>query len=88
MQHDNARPHTSLKTTECVAKFGWTCCHTLRIVLTWLPPSDFHLFAPLKDGLRGQRFPDNDAVIAAVKKRTTSAGADFYEPAIKALVHC
>jgi hypothetical protein len=24
-----------------------------------------HLFGPMKDGLRGQRFPDNDAVIAA-----------------------
>ena len=86
LQHDNARPHTSLKTMECVAKFGWT-------VLPHPPyspdlaPSDFHLFAPLKNGLRGQRFPDNDAVIAAVKKWTTSAGADFYERGIKALVH-
>ena len=36
-----------------------------------LAPSDFHLFTPLKDGLRVQRFPDNDAVIAAVKKWIT-----------------
>ena len=78
LQHDNARPHTSLRTTECVAKFGWT-------VLPHPPyspdlaPSDFHLFGPLKEALRGQRFPDNDAVIDAVKKWTSSAGADFYE---------
>ena len=46
----------------------------------------FHLFVSLKNGLRGQRFPDNDAVMAAVKKWTTLAGADFYERGIKALV--
>ena len=86
LQHDNARPHTSLKTTECVAKFGWT-------VLSHPPyspdlaPSDFHLFGALKDGLRGQHFPDNNVVIADVKKWTTSAGTDFYERGIKALVH-
>ena len=86
LQHDNARPHTSLKTTECVTKFGWT-------VLSHPPyspdlaPSDFYLFGPLKDALRGQRFPDNNAVIAAVKKWTASAGADFYDQGITALVH-
>ena len=26
-----------------------------------LAPFDFHLFVPLKDGLRGQRFPDDGA---------------------------
>jgi hypothetical protein len=40
------------------------------------------LFGPAKDGLSGQHFPDNDAVIAAVKKWVSSAGADFYESSI------
>ena len=50
LQHNNGRPHVSLKTTECVTKFGWT-------VLPYLPyspdlaPSNFHLFGPLKEGL-------------------------------------
>ena len=50
LQHSNARPHASLKTTECVTKFGWT-------VLPHLPynpdlaPLDFCLFGPLKKGL-------------------------------------
>ena len=76
LQHDNARPHTSMKTTSTLAKFGWT-------VLPHPPyspdlaPSDFHLLGPLKDGLRGQHFPDDDAVITAVKQWLRSAGADF-----------
>ncbi|PNF23675.1 Mariner Mos1 transposase [Cryptotermes secundus] len=86
LQHDNARPHTSLVTTPHIAKFGWT-------VLPYPPyspdlaPSDFHLFGPMKDGLCGQHFPDNDAVIAAVRKWLASAGADFYGHGIQALVH-
>jgi hypothetical protein len=69
-----------------VAKFGW-------IVLQHpsyspeLVPSDFHLFGPMKDGLRGQHFPDNNAVIAAVRKWVASAGADSYEHSMQALVH-
>lgn len=41
----------------------------------------------MKDGLRGQRIPDDDAVIAAVRKWVTSAGADFYERSMQALVN-
>jgi hypothetical protein len=41
----------------------------------------------MKDGLRGQHFADNDAVIAAVRKWLASAGADFYKHSIQALVH-
>jgi hypothetical protein len=49
-----------------------------------LAPSDFHLFTPIKDGLRGQHFPSNHTVIWVVKQW---AGADFYECGMKALVH-
>jgi hypothetical protein len=51
-----------LKTVEHIANLGWT-------VLPHPPyspdltPSDFHLFGPMKDGLRGQHFPGNDAVV-------------------------
>jgi hypothetical protein len=40
----------------------------------------------MKDGLRGQHFPDNDTVIAAVRKWLASASADFYKCGIQALV--
>ena len=41
----------------------------------------------MKDGLRGQHFPTNDAVIRAVKQWATSAGEDFYKHDMHALVH-
>ena len=46
LQHDNARPHTSLK------PFGWTII-SHPPYLQDLAPSDFHLFGPLKESLRG-----------------------------------
>jgi len=55
LQHDNARPHTSLKTVEHIVNLGWTVVpHTPYS--PDLVPSDFHLLGPMKDGLRGQLF--------------------------------
>jgi hypothetical protein len=51
-----------------------------------LAPSDFHLFGPIKAALLGH-FPSNDAVVRAVKQRATSAGADFYDLDMQALIH-
>jgi len=42
----------------------------------------------MKDGLHGQLFPSYDAVVQALKQWATSAGADFYEHGMQALVHC
>jgi hypothetical protein len=41
----------------------------------------------MKNELRGQYFPDNYAVIAAVRKWVASASADFYDSTLLALVH-
>ena len=76
LQHDNARPHTVLKTVEHNVNLGWTVVphppHSLD-----LAPSDFHLSRQMKDGLRGQHFPSCDTIVRAVKQWATSAGADF-----------
>jgi len=86
LQHDNTRPHTSLKTVEHTANLRWTVLpHPLYS--PDLAPSDFHLFRPMKDGLRGQHFPSNAAVVRAVKQWATPAGADFYECGTQALAH-
>jgi len=86
LQHDNARPHTSLKTVKHIANLGWTVLPH-PTYSPGLAPSDFHLFGPMKDGLRGQHFPSNDAIVRAVKQWATSTGADFYECGMQALVH-
>jgi len=41
----------------------------------------------MKDGLREQHFPSNDAIVRPVKQWATSTGADFYECGMQALVH-
>jgi hypothetical protein len=45
-----------------------------------LAPSDFLLCWPMKDGLRGQYFPDNDAVMAGVQHAYIANGGDYVEP--------
>ena len=86
LQHNSARPHTSLKTVEHIVNLGRTVVPHPLYSLD-LAPSDFHLFGPMKDGLCGQHFPSNNAIIRAVKQWVTSAGADFYECGMQALVN-
>jgi len=86
LQHGNARPHTSLKTVEHTVNLGWTVIPHPPYGPD-LAPSDFHLFGLMKDGTRGQHFPSNDAIVRAVKQWATSAGADFYECGMQALIH-
>ena len=86
LQHNNARLHTSLKTVEHIVNLGWT-------VVPYPPyspdltPSDYHLFGLMKDVLRGQHFPSNDAIGQAVKQWAATASADFHECGMQALVH-
>jgi hypothetical protein len=56
--HDNAWPHTSLRTGEAVAKMVWTVlprpAHSPD-----LARSDYHVFGPVKDEVRGSHFADD-----------------------------
>jgi hypothetical protein len=65
-----------LKTVGHIVNLGWTVAlhppYSPDLAL-----SDFHLFGPMKDELRGQHFPSNDAVVRVVKQWATSAGAEF-----------
>jgi transposase len=85
LQHHNARPHTALYPRECTAKFGWTILPHPPYSPD-LTPSDFHLFGPIKDGLRGKQFPNTDAVIEAVKKWLSQTDSDFYGARIQRLL--
>ena len=86
VQHDNARLRTSLKTMKHIVSLGWTVIPHPPYSPD-LAPSDFHLFGPIKDELHGQHFPSYDAIVRAMKQCTTSAGTDFYECGMQALVH-
>jgi hypothetical protein len=59
LQHDSARPYTSILTRKNNAEFKWT-------VVPHLPhspkhvTSDLHLFGLMKEGLHGTHFADDD----------------------------
>jgi len=82
---DNARPHTSARTREAIASYGWTTLPHPSYSPD-LAPSDFHLFGPLKESMRGQRFDDDDEVKRAVKAWLKDQPTQFYEAGIHALV--
>ncbi|KAF5400615.1 Histone-lysine N-methyltransferase SETMAR [Paragonimus heterotremus] len=82
---DNARPHTSIKTRETIASFVWT---TLRHppYSPDLAPSDYHLFDPMKEGLRGKQYSSDGEVKTTVKKWLKEQTQKFYEAGIHALI--
>lgn len=85
LQHDNARPHTSFRTREQISKWGWTTLPHPAYSPD-LAPSDYHLFGPMKEALRGQRFSDDGEVISAVRQWLRSQPKSFYEAGIQALI--
>ena len=86
LQHDNARPHTSLKIREVIASFGWTTV-THPPYSPDLAPSDYHLFGPLKEGVTGQHFTSDQEVKNAVRNWLKMQPAGFYKIGIVSLVH-
>jgi [histone H3]-lysine36 N-dimethyltransferase SETMAR len=83
--HDNARPHSALRTQEAIRKLGWS-------VLPHPPyspdlaPSDFHLFGNLKEGLRGKHFATIQDVQRAVQGWVKEKPAEFFKDGIFNLV--
>jgi len=53
--HDNARPHTAAHTVETLQKLKYEVL-AYPLYSPDLTPSDYHLFGPIKEGLRGRRF--------------------------------
>ena len=87
LQHNNTRPHTSLKTLEYLVSLGWAVLPHSPYSLD-LAPSDFQLLRPMKDGLHGEHFTSNDIIMTAVNQWVFSTGAGFYECSMQALAHC
>jgi transposase len=53
--HDNARPHTAAHTVETLRQLNFEVLKHPPYSSD-LAPSDYHLFGPLKDALRGRHF--------------------------------
>ena len=92
LQHNNARPYTSLKTHEVISFsqqftffFDWTTISHPPYSPD-LAPSDFHLFGPLKESLRGRYFSRDEEVKNAVRKWLKTQPVEFYNEEICALV--
>jgi histone-lysine N-methyltransferase SETMAR len=84
IQHDNAHPHTSLRTQEAIPKFAWTVLLNPSYSPD-LAPSDFHLFGLLKDALRGARFEDDESMILAVRTWLREQERSWYREGMHAL---
>ena len=51
-----------------------------------MAPSDFHLFGPMKEHLRGQKFADDDEVMEAVQSWLKATLKSFFLEGIRKLV--
>ena len=85
LQHDNAPPHVAKATIETVNKLGFEVpqhpAHSPD-----LAPSDYHLFAPLKDALRGRKFSFDEAVQKPVHEWLCDQPNTFFSDRIHKLV--
>lgn len=81
---DNARPHTARLTQDKLAEIGFT-------VLPHPPyspdlsPSDYYLFSPMKNSLRGKTYHSAEEVNGDLEKWFASKHEDFYANGIKQL---
>ena len=81
--HNNARPHMAHLTINTIWQLNWeVCAHPAYS--PDLAPSDFHLFGPLKNALRGCWFAADD-VKEAVHDWLRSQPQTFFSTGIKKL---
>jgi histone-lysine N-methyltransferase SETMAR len=85
--HDNARPHTNLRTREAIAKMGWTVlphpAHSPD-----LAPSNYHLFGPVKNVLCKRHFADDNELKRSFHDVFRSQGREFHNTGKKYLTQC
>jgi histone-lysine N-methyltransferase SETMAR len=69
--HGNARPHTAAHTAETLRKLKFDVMAHPPYSPD-LAPSDYHLFGPLKEALRGRRFTSDRCVRGSLLSRKPS----------------
>ena len=82
--HDNARPHKAHLTINTIWQLNWEVLEHPTYSPD-LAPSDFHLFGPLKNALRGRRFVADDEVKEAVHDWLRSQPQTFFPTALRSL---
>jgi hypothetical protein len=66
LQHENERPHTSLKTRKAIRQFGWNLlAHSQHS--PHLAPSHFHFCVAHRNINDGKRFGSEDEVVEEEK---------------------
>ena len=83
--HENARPHTAIHTLQTLVKLGFTVVEHPAYSPD-LAPFDYHLFGPLKDALRGRRFPSDEGVKEAVHEWLAAQPKTFFSEGIQKLL--
>jgi histone-lysine N-methyltransferase SETMAR len=78
LQHDKARPHTSLKTREAITKFGLTLLPHPPYIPD-LAPSGFHPFGDLKNAVCGVKFKTDGNVISTVRTWLHEQDKEWYQ---------
>ena len=82
---DNARAHTAARTLAKIEDLGWKL-PTHPPYSPDLAPSDFHLFGPLKESMKGIHFQTDEEVKAAVSNWLRTQSTEFYAKGIDNLI--
>ena len=85
--HDNARTHTASHNVETINHLGFE----VQEHPAYSPhhaPSDYHLFGPLKNALRGHQFSTDKEVREAVHKWLHNQPKTFFLEGIRKIVDC
>lgn len=84
LQHDNARPHTARKTLAAIRDKNWELLPHPPYSPD-LAPSDFWLFGPMKNALRGKRYEGLKEIQSDVKKWFRGQDKDWFAEGIRSL---
>jgi histone-lysine N-methyltransferase SETMAR len=83
--HDNARHHTAVHTVDTLRALKFEVLKQPPYSPD-LAPSDCHLFGPMKEHLRGQKFADDNEVMEAVQSWLKAMPKSFFLKGICKLV--
>lgn len=79
--HDNARPHTAKKIKKLISDLKWELLEHPPYSPD-LSPSDYFLFSPLKNYLRGIRYPNSEELEFSIRNWFEKQSLDFFEKGI------